>query len=36
MTVAAFDHNHSTDQVVHRSRKLGSQHSSATLTTHLK
>jgi len=36
MTIPALDHRPSTDQVVHRSRKLSHQYSSATLTTHLK
>src|SRR5262245_64968708 len=34
MAVSVLDHNLSTDQLVHRSRKLGIQNSSATLATH--
>jgi hypothetical protein len=36
MTVSALDHKPSTDQFDHRIRKLGSQHSSAALTTHFQ
>jgi hypothetical protein len=36
MTVSVLDYTHFTDQLVHRSRKLGSQHTSAALTTHLQ